>query len=652
MVFLEDVKKRLTTPGAEAYAEERFRVSRPGYLGAEAPGGPPSTADVTPPTLYDAAAEARRRRRRIVWSIAALVAVVVIAGGTFAGLRWYQIARTVQKSQVKISFDRPERVTSGEDLTITVRLENGSRVSWEHVSLVVKPPKSFAVKQAQPAPLGEPITGAQTREELTWAVGNLPRRASTEYRITGRLLGEEGTTALFAADVTLTPENRPGNTVAKTEVTPVILAAIPIDVTMDVPLRAASGTPIIVKIAYQNRTAGDLQGARLVLDAPPGFALESAEPAVPGRELAWDLPPVPPQGRGEITVRGTISGDPDIAKPFQARVGFVLPDGIFLAQRTIQRSLTIARAALAVTQVMNNERNLLKVNPGAEVAGEVQYTNTGSSGLREIIVKLAFEGTGLNPQSVRVEGGFFDSRRKQITWSAASSETLRALRPGEKGSLKFTFVMAAANALPLTGEADRNFALVSHVVADSPDLPVPPGAPKRVITDRFEILLNTVPSIVLDAFYDDGRAGLPVSQGPLPPQVGQETILTVRARIQNTSNEITDATYRTVLPEGVRWVGKEYHTAPTSTVAYNERTRDVTWTVPLVPARAGLALPAPEFAFQVGITPSLNQVGAEVALTRGHTVEGVDAFTATRVRAEAEAVTTRAVDPRKAEVVR
>ncbi|MDP3685303.1 MAG: hypothetical protein Q8R32_00560, partial [bacterium] len=87
-------------------------------------------------------------------------------------------------------------------------------------------------------------------------------------------------------------------------------------------------------------------------------------------------------------------------------------------------------------------------------------------------------------------------------------------------------------------------------------------------------------------------------------------------------------------------------------IRFNERTRDVIWTIPLVPARAGVALPGPEFVFQVGITPSLNQVGSEVALTRGHTLEGTDAFTTTRIRAEGEAVTTRHADPKKAEVVR
>lgn len=654
MGFLEDLKRRLTTPGAEAFSRERFRSSRPEYL--ESQPGRSQTTDITPPTFYDAAEAARRRRRRLLSALGILVAIFAVAGGTYGGIRWYRESRTVQPHHVRLSVSGPERVISGEDATLQVRIENGSRVPWENVAIEVQIPEGFTPKTTSPLPVRSPTGGAggtpptPAESKLVWALGTLPSRATQDITMTGRLLGEEGTAALFHAKITLTPGNRPGTNVEKTAFGSVSLAGIPVDLSIDVPRAAASGTPLTVKVVYQNRTTSDLQGARLLVEIPSGFTVSATTPPVSGRELVWDLPPLPPQQQGEVSIAGTIEGQPESAKPFTAKVGFLTPDGRFVAQRTVQRSLSIERAALSLAQVLNTEQDILKVNPGTEITGAVRYRNTGTGGLREVIVRLGFEGIGLDAGSMRVEGGFFDSRQKQITWSTASSPQLRALRPGDAGELKFTFRILPSVALPFTSQTDKNFSLITRAVGDSPDIPAPPGAPKQVATDRFEILLNTVPSMALDAFYDDGRAGLPKSTGPLPPQVGQETIFTVRVRLTNTTNEIIDATYKTVLPEGVRWVGQEYHTA--GQIRYNERTRDVVWTIPLIAARAGVALPGPEFAFQVGSTPSLNQVGQEVALTRGHTLEGTDAFTTTRVRAEGEAVTTRHVDPRKAEVVR
>lgn len=649
MSFIDDLKRRLTTPGGEAFSQDRLQRSRPEYVG-QAPSGQQSS-DVKPPVLFDVLDAARRRRRRLIRMGAVLLAVFLVSGGTFGAVRWYREARTVQKHHVRLIASGPDRVTSGDEVTVRLALENQSRVPWENVVLRFQIPDGFRLKSSSPRPTqlpGSPA-GNGTREIL-WDLGLLPPRASQELVVSGQLIGEEGAAAIFTADVALVPGNRPGTRVEKSVFASVSLESIPVDVSVDVPRGAASGTPITVRIVYQNRTGKDLVGSRLVLETPQGFSVRSTIPPIQGRELAWDLSPVSPQGQGEVSVAGIIEGEPESVKPFRASVGFVLPDGKFLAQRSVQRSLTIERAALSLTQLLNTKEDTLKVNPGAEVTGVVRYKNTGTGGLREVIVRLSFEGVGIDESAIKVQGGFYDGRKKEIIWSAASSPQLRALRPGESGELTYAFRILPLPALPLGTETTQNFSLITRAVGDSPDLPTPPGAPKQVVSDQFEIFLNTVPTIRLDAFADDGRAGLPASTGPLPPQVGQETLLTVRARVGNTSNEVVDGTYRTVLPESVRWVGKEYHT--TGEARFNERTREVAWTIPLLPARAGIVFPEPEFAFQVGITPSLNQVGSEVALTRGHLFEGTDAFTTVRVRAEAEAVTTKAVDPEKSQVVR
>lgn len=650
MGFLEDLKKKLTTPGGEAFSRERFEQSRPQYLGARLPDSG-QTADIIPPYLFEAALSARRRRRRLLLGLALVLLLLTAAGGTVGGIAWYRARQTVEPAQVLLSVAGPERVGSGEDVTLKLRLENGSRVSWENVALTFTIPSGFALKQVHPAPVSGPLDAAHPPSgPLVWDIGTLPARASAEVTLTGRLFGEEGTSVLFTARTTLAPSPHPSLKVEKSSVSPVIIASVPVDLTIDVPRTSASGTPITVSVVVQNRLAHDLEGARLLLESPPGFVFKAATPPVEGRELRFDLPALPPQDQHRVTVSGVISGDPETAKPFTAQVGFLTPDGRFIVAKTIQRSLTIERAALSLSQLYHNEADLLKADPGAEIPAKVRYQNTGTTGLREVIVRLAFQGVGLDEQSVEVEGGFFDSRRKQITWSAASRPELRALRPGEAGELPFTFRLLAASALPFTRPEDRNFVLKATATADSPDLPVPPGAPKQVVTDEFEILLNTVPAVTRDAFLDDGRAGLPVSVGSLPPTVGKETTFTVRSRVANTSNEIIDATVQTVLPEGVRWVGKEYHTV--GEVRFNERTRDVIWTIPLIPARAGAALLGPEFAFQVGLTPSLNQLGSMLALTRAITLQGTDAHTTARVRAEAEVVTTETVDPEHAAVVR
>lgn len=651
MGFIDDLKKKLATPGAEEFVKARFRAQRP-TVALDAGATPPPSAP--PPVFFDAEEAARRRRKRLVWVLLLAGAAALVAGGSYVSVQWYREVRTVQKHHVLLSVSGPDRAVAGEAVVLKLRVENGSWVPWENVVLTVQPPESFHLKTAQPTPASSPSVGAAgavaSVAPMVWDLGTVPPRASQDFTVTGQIFGEQGMTALFTAHAKLTPGNRPGTTVENEVFTPISITEIPVDLSIDVPQSAASGTPITIRVVYRNRTELDLTSAELRLEAPEGFAPQTITPPIIGRELIWILPAVPPQGEGEVSVVGVIKGEPDLPKPFRASVGFRTPDGTFLAQRSVQRSLTISRSALSLTQMMNKERDTLKADPGTEVHGSVQFKNTGTRGLREVIIRLSVEGTGMDERSIRVEGGSYDGRSKTITWSPASSPQLRTLRPQESGDVAYLFQLLPVSELPLTTEPAGHYAVTARAVADSPDLPTPPGAPKEIVADQFQLLVNTVPTLRLGAFYDDGRAGLTPSTGPLPPQVGQETVLTVSVRIGNTSNEVTDGTYHTTLPESVQWVGKEYHTL--GDVRFNERTREITWTVPLLAARAGIALPEPEFAYQVAITPSLNQVGQDVALTRGHLFEGTDAFTVARVRAETEGVTTELVDPKRSEVVR
>lgn len=640
MGFLDNLKKRMSTPGADRFSEERFKAAQPKIAAQDRLT---QTTDVAPPLLVDIEAEARRRRRRVMMSVSVLLAVLVIAGGTVAGIRYYREAHSVQQKSINLEIAAPESVSSGADVQYRIGLRNDSRVVWQNVVVEAKLPEGYAVKQVDPTP-------ASTTGTIRWAVGTLRPRESSVLAVTGRLVGEEGTSATLTATATLTPENAPGLQVRKSQFVAVRIDRVPVALAVEAPKQAASGERVTIRIAYQNQTTVDLTGARVVVTPPQGFSVESTDPPLTGRDLVWDLPPIPQQGQGTITIIGILQGDPDATRPFKGAIGFVTPDGKFIAQREVQATTTIARRAFTISQVFQDERDILKVNPGEEVNAKIQYKNTGNIGLRDIILKLQFEGRGLNGRRVQASGGFFDSAANSITWSAASVPALKALRPGESGEIPFKFYILQAKDLPFASPEDTNFQLVSRVTGDSPDIPTPVGATKEIISDQFKILVNSVIGLNLAAFYDDGRAGLPVSTGPKQPQVGQESIYTIRVRLTNTSNDVVDAVYRTTLPDGIRWTNNKYTTV--GDVVYNERNREVQWNIGAIPARAGAALPGPEFAFQVGLTPSLNQVGSKAALTKGHTLDGTDVFTAARLHAESAAMTTENVDPAHSEVLR
>jgi hypothetical protein len=168
---------------------------------------------------------------------------------------------------------------------------------------------------------------------------------------------------------------------------------------------------------------------------------------------------------------------------------------------------------------------------------------------------------------------------------------------------------------------------------DSPDLPAPVGQPKRVVSDRLMMTVNTNITLDVDSFYDDGRLGLE-STGPLPPEVGQQTTYTVRFRLGATLNDVGDVRIRAVLPDGVKYMGQHYKTV--GEVDINERSGEIFWTVPLVERLTGIVRPAFELHVQVGITPGENLRGETVKFLNNVSVEGTDVFTDSTVTTEVD----------------
>ncbi len=646
MGFLEDLQKKLSTPGADHFSEERFRKAKPRVY-SELPET--QTVDKIPPVMFDMEKEARRKRRRFYLILGIAVAVLAVASATLIGIRVFNDLRSVKPGAIGITIDHPATATSGDTVKYEIALKNSSRVRWQNVAVEAILPEGFEPKESIPAA----VSGTGTAR---WGAGTLDPGQTVSFKLFGRLLGEEGDSPRLSVTATLNPESAPVRTEKKTEYASVVIDTVPLDLAVTAPRQAANGEKIKLDIAYRNRTQNDLNDVRVVLYPPvPGFSFLSSgtEPTASDKEtgtLTWDLKTVAQQTNAIIAIEGTMSGDPDASRQFRAEIGFLDEKGKMIAQKKVAAITVIARRALSVNQYVKEAQDSLRVDPGEELKGRVVVKNTGDIGLRNVIVKMTLGGKALNAKTVKAPGGFYSSQSGTITWSAGSVPGLSALRSQGQVELPFEFQVIRREDIPYSTEADRNFNITAVSVADSPDLPTPPGAAKEVSSGTFEILLNSVLGIKTDAFYDDGRAGLPISTGPKTPTVGQETVYTVRARITNTTNEIIDGTYRVTLPEGVRWLNNKYTTA--GEAQYTERNRELVWRLGVIAPRAGTAFPGPEFAFQVGITPSLNQLGSAPMLAKGSVMEGRDAYTGAQIRAVAEPVTTESVDARNYEVVR
>lgn len=623
----EELKKRtqdLLTPKQPSVRPEAIASKKPGLI-----------------NIMDA--RARHRRKVLTWSIAIAAGLLVFGAGVWATM-YYRSTKQVNVSHIAIAINSPAHLTAGSVITYSVAVKNTSNVDWTVADILFTPPTGFVFQESTP-------TGQVSQQNIAASLGTLAPDETKTFTASGRLIGEEGETALARAEVSISPINFQKEKIVASQTATTIIGALPLDISVEAARSAAVGERIAAIIHVRNLSDIPIEGAALKLSPPAGMQLAVEDtgfsPEFSVVDSFWKLPTIKPLDEIVRYSVVYVSGTPGDRRELGVSVIQQQKDRTFTL-RNISHVVAITSSQLTVTQAFNKDTDgQLVVSAGQRVDGVVQYKNTGSTGLTDAIVRVKFEGTGLDASTIKLTSGAYDPKTSTITWTAASLTALKNILPGGSGEIPYSFQILPYDKFPLQPNG-KNQQLIATASLDSPDLPTPTGQARQVISDRFLMPVQTGILLGVDAFYDDGRLGI-TSTGPLPPTVGQQTTYTLRTRVGSTLNDVESMKVIIVLPDGVAYTNKFYKTA--GEISFNDRTNTMTWTMPLLEGLIGRAVPPHELDMQVAITPGENVRGQEVRLMQSIEASGTDSFTDSRGTATiTEYPTTRSASPLNGEV--
>jgi len=454
----------------------------------------------------------------------------------------------------------------------------------------------------------------------------MPSGDQRELHVRGQLVGEQNETATAKADILVTPINFPSGRFLKTTVLATTITALPLEVSLEIPKDAASGERVLASVSVRNLSSNTLSGIYLKLKPAENIELdvEDTDFSVGFSSLAneWRLKSLDPLEGEEFTLVFYLSGQPGETRIIDFEAGIRQDDEEFM-QRELTHVLTVSASEVLVEQAYNGNTGPVVVEAGETVEGEVRYSNVGTIGLKDVIVKVAFEGVGFDPASLQLQGGSYNSADRAVTWSAATVPDLAVVQPQQEGVIAYSFTILPTDKYPASGEGSKNNVIVSVATVDSPDIPTPVGGEKKVVSDRAVISVKTNLDVEVGALYDDGRLGLN-SSGPLPPKVGETTSYTVRWRVGTTLNDVSDVRLVAVLPDGVSYTGQSYKTS--GDMVFNERTGELVWTLPFIEAGVGRVKPPEELHVQVSVTPGEDLRGDDIAFLNKVEVGATDQF--------------------------
>ena len=261
------------------------------------------------------------------------------------------------------------------------------------------------------------------------------------------------------------------------------------------------------------------------------------------------------------------------------------------------------------------------------------WANNLDTKIADLEITAKLEGTIYSRSSVTAGGGFYDSNTATVFWDKRHQSSFGSIDPGQNGTVSFSFGTISVGTDPALW---KNPSMIIHVSVHGKRLDEQGVYQDVTSTFTKEIKIASALGLLSRLSYGSGPL---MNSGPVPPKAEVETTYTITWSLSNSSNSVSNAQVRAVLPSYVRFVGA---VSPSSeSVAYSSVGGEVVWNVGEMKSGVGFGTSPREVSFQIAFLPSVSQIG-EAPIVIGEAVaSGEDRFTLSPVeRSVRSALTT------------
>lgn len=620
---IESLKQKLYTPGEEAVSELHRAELRPGQADV-----PPDWQHehVTPGTL---SMSIGKHHTKAKWLFGVAVVFFLVAAGA-AAFFLTNNRNIISTGKIDVMVTGPVSIAAGDTLALAVEITNYNSATLETADLVIEYPDGTRDAENVIRELTDYRTG----------LGNIAPGGRAATSTKAILFGEEGT----QHDIVLTLEYRIAGSNAifvKENIFTVSIGSTPLSLTVDAPRSVNSGSEVEFDVSIRSNAKIPLENVVLQAEYPFGFSFVSADPETSYSDTLWVLGDIPPEGRKNITIVGTLEGQQDEDRIFRFNLGVASQNDTTAVGTSFVRAeheVTIERPFIDLVFSTNGSSNdAVAVGAGSIVRGRISWTNNLPTRLGDAVLEVELPGRAFDEGSVFVTNGFYDSGQNVIRWDKQDLSALAFIDPGESGEVQFSYTIESAN--------DLGGSLVNPeipMVARLRALPVGESRTTQVVTGETtqRVVVISTTNLVSKTNHTTGPFS---NTGPIPPIVEEKTTYTVTWTLSNTTNDLTDGVVRAVLPQYVSWEGSV--DPANESVTYTASSREVVWRVGTVIAGTGYNEPARVVSFQVGLTPSATHVGSAPSIVENPVFSANDVFVGGEVGTTALNSSTSLSDP-------
>ena len=523
---------------------------------------------------------------------------------------WFGGASFSEKDVV-LNIEGPAQAKSGDEAVYVVKYKNNTRTELRNLqfrffypedSIVIEEDGSFSSKQSNGFEVDRLGSGEEAEKEFkVFLVGD----KGDVKNITSNMLFRAGTLrSSFEKSASFTTT----------------LVGLPVPITLSAPPSAVSGQDVSYVLDYRNDSGSDISDLRIEFTYPEGFGPRDLRPSPKENKNVWTIPLLRLGSGGRITITGPLIGGERDVKP----VSVVLKRKVqneYINYERAESSTVISSPLINVTILANGSKDYT-ASLGDALTYNVRYKNTSNFDLLGLTLSVSLDGDMYDLSTLEPGLGFFSTGDRTVTWTAGAVPGFGTLAAGAQGSVDFR--IRVKKSFPPGQQGAKTFSVKANATLRTPNAPTGIDANEVVSQDSVTSKITTQPALNQALYANDPAFG---SSGPMPPQVGQETVFTVHWQVSNPGNDLTDAKIVAVLPPGISWKNVTGVTSGQSAVTYDANRSTVTWNLGRLPFGAGTVGGAYEASFQIGVVPSSTQVGNPVTILKNINLSGTDSFT-------------------------
>jgi hypothetical protein len=304
---------------------------------------------------------------------------------------------------------------------------------------------------------------------------------------------------------------------------------------------------------------------------------------------------------GRIEVLGKIGGNIGEVKIFQANLG-QWQNGEFVVLKTANKGVEIIKPLLYIIQEINGNPKYI-ANPGDLLHYEITFKNIGERILENMFLIVKLEGD-FDFDTLKNDLGRFNRDENKIIFDYTMVPELRRLLPMAEGKIEFW--------IKLKDEFENKNPEIKNTIS----------------LDGFEEIfsnkVNSKVEISQKGYFSDEIFG---NSGPLPPRVGETTTYTIMWQVKNWNNDLKNVKVKATLPPEVKLTGKIFPEDQASKFAFDPQSREIVWEIGDLVAGKGISEPGPNIAFQIALTPTIEQRGKAANLIGQAKVSAEDSWT-------------------------